>query len=213
MRKSLLFGAGRGPRLAVLEQVKRSGSGMSVQDLSSLLGMSYMGVKAHCLALLSSGHLTGGREPSSPGSKGRPRLLYKLSDLGEALFVSAENQFALALLKEASGLYGATAPQKLLMMYFRSMKSRYSLHINAEAPSEWLGALARLRDAEGRMSVLVEGEGDRWEIRESHNPLAQIMKEYPEVCAMEEHMIGEVLCVPVKRKEEGGKVIFQSERK
>lgn len=210
MKKSLLFGAGRGPRLAVLEQIKRSGEGVSVKELATSLGMSYMGVKAHCLALSESGHLITRRRPSSSTCKGRPRLLYKLSKLGEELFASSENQFALDLLKEAIGLYGVTAPQKLLIMYFRSLKSRYSLLINAEAPPEWPGALVRLRDAEGRMSVLLRSEC--WEICESHNPLEQIMMEYPEACAMEEHMISEVLGQSVRRKEEGGKVIFQPAR-
>ena len=208
MKKSLVFGAGRGPRLAVLEQVKRSAEGVSVNELAATLGMSYMGVKAHCLALSKSGHLMTRRRPSSVACKGRPRLLYKLSEIGEGLFASSENQFALDLLKEASVLYGDTAPQKLLLMYFRSLKSRYSLRINTEAPSEWPGALVRLRDAEGRMSVLRENDDGRWEIRESHNPLEQLMNEYPEVCAMEEHMIGEVLGQPVTRHGEAGKVIF-----
>ena len=207
MKKSLLFGAGRGPRLAVLEQIKRSGEGMCVKELSAKLGMSYMGVKAHCLALSESGHLITWRSPSSSSCKGRPRLLYKLSELGAELFASSENQFALDLLKEASGLYGAGAPQKLLLMYFRSLQSRYSQLINEEAPSEWPRALAGLRDAEGRMSGLMRSSKS-WEIHESHNPLEHIMMEYPEACAMEEHMISEVLGQPVMRCEEAGKVIF-----
>lgn len=208
MKHSLIFGAGRGPRLAVLEQVKFSGEGVSVQELAAALGMSYMGVKAHCIALAESGHLITRRKPSSSLSKGRPRLLYTLSERGEKLFSSSENELALSLLKEATGLFGPTAPQKLITMYFRSLQAGYSQQINTEAPSEWPRALARLRDLEGRMSQFVES--DSWEIRESHNPLASLMEVYPEAKVQEEHLVGEVLGVKVKRREEGGKVIFAS---
>ena len=34
MKKNLMLGAGRGPRLAVLEQIKRSGKGLSVGDIA-----------------------------------------------------------------------------------------------------------------------------------------------------------------------------------
>lgn len=204
MKKSLLFGAGRGPRLAVLELIKRSGEGRSVQDLAMELKMSYMGVKAHCLALESSGHLMTWRESSS---KGRPRLLYRLAELGEKLFANTDLPIALCLLKEAAVLYGPSAPQKLLLMYFRTLRSQYSQLINSETPSEWPRALAQLRDKEGRMAVFRKSETS-WEIRESHNPLASIMREYPEVKALEENMISEVLGLAVRRREEGEKSIF-----
>lgn len=51
-------------------------------------------------------------------------------------------------------------------------------------------------------------EASPWEIRESHNPLESLMREYPAACALEEHAIGEVIGVAVKRREVGGRVIF-----
>ena len=207
MKRNLVFGAGRGTRVAVLEKIKRSEHGLSVRELSGLLGMSYMGVKAHCIALASTGYLTSWREPQTKiNAKGRPRLIYRLADSGEKLFADSEDLLALALLREAASLFGGTAPLKLLLKYFSTMQSRYGDLINGEELAERIRALARLRDREGRMSVLAED--DCWEIRESHNPLASIMKNYPEARTMEEHMIGEVLGVAVKRREEGGRVIF-----
>jgi predicted ArsR family transcriptional regulator len=203
MKKSLMLGAGRGPRLAVLEQIKRSGVGMSVQDLATLLGMSYMGVKAHCLALVATGHLSTWREPSL---KGRPKLLYKLADCGEQLFADSGEQWALHILQEAAGLFGSTAPQKLLVMMFRSQAASYLAKITAEGELERARALVRLRDQEGRMSEL--DERGCWKIRESHNPLEAIMRAYPEAHVLEEHMISEVLGLRMKRGEKGGKVIF-----
>jgi predicted ArsR family transcriptional regulator len=203
MKKSLVLGAGRGPRLAVLELIKRSGHGMSVPELASALDMSYMGVKAHCLALVSSGQLSGRREPTI---KGRPRLLYRLTDAGELLFAESVPDLALELLREAASLYGATAPQKLLLKFYRSLQGRYAALIKGESAMERARALVRLRDAEGRMSLLVEGSS--WEIHESHNPFASVMLAYPEASGLEEHAVSEVLGTPVRRREMAGKVIF-----
>jgi predicted ArsR family transcriptional regulator len=203
MKKSLILGAGRGPRLAVLELLKRSGQGMSVQELAAALDMSYMGVKAHCLALVTSGHLIGRREPTT---KGRPRLLYKLTDSGELLFAEKGTDLALELLREAATLYGTTAPQKLLLKFYRSLQGRYRELIMGESVLERARTLVRLRDAEGRMSLLLEGAS--WEIHESHNPFASIMEAYPEACGLEEHALSEVLGTPVRRRQEAGKVII-----
>lgn len=202
MRSSLVLGAGRGPRLAVLELIKRRG-GLGVRQLAEELGMSYMGVKAHCVALTSAGYLKTWREPSS---KGRPVLLHKLTSAGEELFTESEQDTALAILKESAGLFGATAPQKLLLMYFRTTGERYRAALEGEAPEERLHVLAKLRDREGRM-VSLEGDPS-WILRECHNPLLPLMREYPGAAVMEEQMIGEVLGIPVVRREEEGMTIF-----
>jgi predicted ArsR family transcriptional regulator len=203
MKKSLVLGAGRGPRLAVLELIKRSGRGMSVQEIATSLDMSYMGVKAHCLALASTGHLATRREVAT---KGRPRLLYQLADAGEQLFADTGGDVALGLLREAAKLYGATAPQKLLLLYFRSLQARYVELISGGMPEDRARALVRLRDNEGRMSEFVIGSA--WEIRECHNPLSSLMEEYPEARALEQQMICEVIGIALRRRESGSQVIF-----
>ena len=208
MKRNLVLGAGRGPRVEVLERIKRSARGLTVKDLSEAMGMSYMGVKAHCAALASVGYLTTWRQPAP---KGRPYLFYRLSVTGERFFQdSQEGVLALDLLVQARGLFGPTAPQKLLMMYFRSQTQRYREKIGeaGDAPTiERARHFVRLREKEGRMSLLT-GEPENQQIRESHNPLSDLMKAYPESCAMEEQMVGEVLGLPVSRREEEGAVIF-----
>ena len=204
MRASLVLGAGRGPRLAVLETIKRFPDGMSVTELTAELGMSYMGVKAHCVALEKAGHLESLRGHSS---KGRPRLLYRLTGRGEDLFEEAGHDLALDLLHEASVLFGTAAPQKLLLMYFRSQSARYAARISGAEPEVKTAAFVRMRDAEGRISTLQPG--NPVEIHECHDPLSELRKVYPGIAAMEESMVSEVLGVPVRRIEEGRKVIFR----
>ena len=205
MKKALVFGAGRGPRTAVLECLKRSGVPLPVKDLARVLGMSYMGVKAHCIALEAGGYLQSRRAPSS---RGRPRMLYFLTDSGEALFAGSGEELALSLLREAAGLFGPAAPQKLLVMHFRSRLELYRPLIKGESVIARARSLVRLREREGRMSML--SETGEWEIRESHNPLQPIMHEYPQTRALEENMVSELLGTSVRRREEEGTVVFST---
>jgi len=203
MRASLVLGAGRGPRLSVLETVKRFPEGMCVTELSKELGMSYMGVKAHCLALEKSGHLKACRGISS---KGRPRLNYRLTDSGEALFQGTANDLPLALLREAAGLFGSSAPQKLLLMYFRSEGSRYAALIRGNDPAGRIASFVRLRDSEGRICSLIDGAST--EIHECHDLLGDLRQAYPGIDAMEEAMIAEVLGMSVRREQREGRTVF-----
>jgi predicted ArsR family transcriptional regulator len=203
MRASLALGAGRGPRLAVLESVKRFPGGISVTDLSEELGMSYMGVKAHCIALEKSGHLETRRGISS---KGRPKLNYSLTEAGEDLFRGAGNDLTLALLREAAGLFGAAAPQKLLMMYFRTEGSRYAALIRGDNLADRIASFARIRDSEGRICSLVSGSPA--EIHECHDSLADLRQAYPRIDAMEEAMVSEALGINVRRERREGRTVF-----
>lgn len=204
MKTSLVLGAGRGPRLAVLELIKRSPSGMGVKQLAGELGMSYMGVKAHCLALTSAGYLTTWRQPAP---KGRPLMFYKLADAGERLFQGSEEELALELLQETAGLFGATAPLKILMKYFQKQTERYQNLLAQDPLEDRVSPFVVIREREGRMSTLVSGL-DSLEIRESLQPLALLMQRHPEARAMEENMVSQILGRNISRREEGGAVIF-----
>jgi len=204
MRKSLVFGAGQGARLAVLDLIKRSANGLGVKQIAAELGMSYMGVKAHCLALASEGYLTTWRQPAP---KGRPLMFYRLTESGERLFAEPGLGLALGLLRDSGKLFGSSAAQKLLVLHYRAEAERYNAMISSPEVTERIKAFVRLRDREERMSAF-SGNETCWEIHEYHNPHAALMRAYPVALSLEETMIGEVLGVPVRRSEEGSRIIF-----
>jgi predicted ArsR family transcriptional regulator len=203
MRASLILGAGRGPRLAVLESVKRFPEGISVSDISREVGMSYMGTKAHCVALEKSGYLEGLRGISI---KGRPKLNYYLTESGKDLFQGSGNDLPMAFLREASLLFGTLAPQKILMMYFRTEAIRYTAQIRGNNLAEKVASFVRLRDSEGRISSLVGGPP--FEIHECHDPLDELRQTYPAINAMEETMVSEALGASIRREERKGRTVF-----
>jgi predicted ArsR family transcriptional regulator len=206
MRRSLVFGAGQGARLAVLDLVKRSPTGLGVREIAAELGMSYMGVKAHCMTLAAEGYLTTWRQPAP---KGRPLMFYRLTESGERLFAEPGLGFALSLLRDAAKLFGASAPQKLLALHYRSEADRYRAILSAREGIERVRAFARLRDREERVAVL-KVDGELWELRESHNPDAAVMREYPQAAILEQSMVGEALGLTVQRRDGGNAVIFSN---
>ena len=174
------------------EELKRS-SGLPVRELAERLGMSYMGVKAQCLALEKSGYLASRNVHRGTG---RPQLVYRLSARGQELFQTGDNRLACDLLKEAQSLFGPTAAEKILYQYFQKRGAEYVRKIPSGKPLETtLPILAALREAEGCMPR-VEGET----LVESHCPLAGIFEAFPPAASMEEAVISKALGLKVKRR-------------
>jgi len=176
---------------AVADHLKRS-SGLSVGDIAARLGMSYMGVKAQCLVLEKSGHITSRNQHHGSG---RPLLIYRLTAKGQRLFENEDDRLAVSLLHGARTLFGAAAAEKLLFLHFQKQTARYLESLPARSsPEDRLAALAALRDADGHMAR-VEGGC----LVESHVPLAGIFEAFPAAIVMEEAMISKVLGVTVTR--------------
>src|SRR3990167_8590551 len=110
MKRQLVQEMGRSPRFTILELLRCSEGGLPVDDLATKLSMSYMGVKAHCLEMDDEGYLETWRQP---GKRGRPRMLYRLTEKAYDLFSEEKNDLALSFLTVSKKLFGATAPQKI----------------------------------------------------------------------------------------------------
>src|SRR5213079_3368253 len=114
MNQRLLSEIGRTQRLAIINSIKRT-KGMSVNELVDKMGMSYMGIKQHCLTLERDGYLDTWRRPQKMG---RPELVYRLTRRTHDLFPCDSNEMTLELLKSVAEIYGPNAPEKLLFNVF-----------------------------------------------------------------------------------------------
>jgi predicted ArsR family transcriptional regulator len=154
--------------------------------------MSYMGIKAQCLALEKSGHVTSRNKHHG---RGRPQLIYRLTAKGQALFQSDDNRLAISLLHQARTLFGAAAAEKLLFLHFQKLADEYLKKIPLKAsPEDRLATLAALRDAGGHMARIEAGC-----LVESHVPLAGLFEAFPTAVGMEEALISKVLGTTVTR--------------
>ncbi|MFZ4774796.1 MAG: helix-turn-helix transcriptional regulator [Terrimicrobiaceae bacterium] len=178
----------------VAGELKRS-NGLAVSEIATRLGMSYMGVKAQCLALEKSGYVTSRNQHRDSG---RPQLIYRLTAKGQGLYQKDDSSLAISLLHEARTLYGASAAEKLLFLHFQKRTAEYLKQIPGKAPlEERLAALAAQRDAEGHMARVEDGA-----LVEFHVPLAELFEAFPAAVGMEEAMISKILGVAVTRQVE-----------
>lgn len=198
MNQRLIQQIGRSQRLRVVNELKRT-QGLAVKELAARLGMSYMGIKDMCVDLEKRGFLDTWRQPQK---RGRPLLLYRLTERAQELFPAASNPLTLQLLEASQALFGAAAPEKLLFRVFQQKTERYRAQMKGGGLWERATHFAQIRDREGCMSVM-EGEGTaEWRLVEHHCPILDLMREFPLVARLEGEMVGRVLGVAVRREEQ-----------
>jgi len=196
MNQRLIAEIGRTQRLAIINSLKRT-KGMSVNELVGKMGMSYMGIKQHCLTLQRDGYLDTWRRPQKMG---RPEMVYRLTRRSHDLFQSDSNQLTLDLLKSAGEIYGANAPEKLLYNMFEKKTAALKVKAKGNTVAERSKWLARIRDAEGYMAQFKnDGEGGP-HILECHSPIMNMIERYPIIARLEQDMFEKVLRTPVRRQ-------------
>lgn len=182
----------------MLNEIKRT-QGIAVGEIAGRIGMSYMGVKDLCTDLARRGLLDTWREPQP---KGRPKMLYRLTQRAHELFPTASNGATIAVLEAAQKLYGATAPEKLLLVLFQGKAEAYGTKLKGDTLAERVKSLARLRDQEGYMSEWEEAADGALRIVEHHSPILDLLQAFPIVARLEGEMFKRILGVPVRREEE-----------
>lgn len=196
MNQKLISEIGKSQRLRIINTLKRT-QGLSVNELTRKLGMSYMGIKQHCIDLQKNGYLDTWRRPKGIG---RPELAYRLTRRAHELFPNASNEATITLLAAAAQLYGPTAPEKLLFRLFQDRTDRYAKKVRGQTPGERLQWMARLRDHEGCMAEYeTTAEGPR--LVEFHSPILDLMERYPIAARLETDMLQRVVGGSLRRED------------
>ena len=187
------------PVLDIVQRLKGS-LGMSVNELSAAMKMSYMGVKQHCVELEKRGFLDTWRRPKGAG---RPEKLYRLTTNADALFLCSAPALTLDLLTTAERVYGETAPPKLLYTYFQAKAEAWAPKLaKATSIAERAKLLARLRTAEGCLSACETDAHGHLIMVEHHRPLRELASRYDMVDELECEMIERLLGCEVRRSVE-----------
>jgi predicted ArsR family transcriptional regulator len=197
MNQRLLAEIGRTQRLEILNSLKRT-KGMSVNELVERMGMSYMGIKQHCLTLQRDGYLDTWRRPQKMG---RPEMVYRLTRRSHDLFPADSNEFTLELLRSICDIYGANAPEKLLYNVFEKRTAALKAKAKGENVVERAKWLAKARDSEGYMAQFLPSEKDGPQILECHSPIFNLLEKYPIIGRLEQDMFDGVLGTSVRREE------------
>jgi predicted ArsR family transcriptional regulator len=198
MNQRLISEIGRTQRLDIINSLKRT-KGMSVNELVEKMGMSYMGIKQHCITLHRDGYLDTWRRPQKMG---RPEMVYRLTRRTHDLFYADSHQFTLDLLKAAEEIYGANAPEKLLYNVFKKKTAVLKAKAKGETVADRAKWLAHVRDAEGYMSQFVNNndKDGGTHILECHSPILNVLERYPIIGRFEQDMFEAVLDTRVRRE-------------
>ncbi|MEE2967543.1 MAG: hypothetical protein VX646_06660 [Verrucomicrobiota bacterium] len=191
----------------IISRLKKS-TGLSVAELSESLGMSYMGVKQHCVELNKRGYLDTWRRPKAVG---RPEKAYRLTSKADPLFVELGSEFVVDLLKNVDKTYGASAAEKLLFGYFHEIGLKYEKKIKGESLYERAVSFSKIRDNEGCLSSCEIDSQGKIKIIEYHSPYRSIVAQYPMIHRMEDQMIAKVLSANVSRNEEEASGLLKCE--
>jgi predicted ArsR family transcriptional regulator len=197
MNQRLLSEIGRTQRLEIINSLKRT-KGMSVNELVDKMGMSYMGIKQHCLTLQRDGYLDTWRRPQKMG---RPEMVYRLTRRSHDLFPADSNLFTIEMLASAKEIYGANAPEKLLYNVFEKRIQALRAKVKGDSIVERAKWLAKVRDNEGYMAQYLSSEKDGPQILECHSPIMNLIEKYPIIARLEQDMFEAVLGTNVRREE------------
>ena len=197
MNQRLISEIGRTQRLDIINSLKRT-KGMSVNELVEKMGMSYMGIKQHCITLHRDGYLDTWRRPQKMG---RPEMVYRLTRRTHDLFQADSHGFTLDLLKAAEEIYGPNAPEKLLYNLFKKKTAMLKAKAKGDTVAERAKWLAHLRDSEGYMSQFINnGKDGAHHILECHSPILNLLERYPIVGRFEQDLFEGVLGTRVRRE-------------
>lgn len=183
-------------RLSILNELKKAGRAMSVQELAKNLGLSYTSIKFSMNQLEKAGYVQRQRTPIG---RGRPEVRYYLTAESAEIFPQPTCQFIEGILRTTSKLFGVTAPQKILFVWFQEMAEEGCKAIQGETIEERMRSLSRWRNSLGNYSQYEPGPPPR--IIETHNPIADLFIHYPELSRIEEQMLSKVLGFPLQRLE------------
>jgi predicted ArsR family transcriptional regulator len=197
MNQRLLAEIGRTQRLEIINSLKRT-KGMSVNELVDKMGMSYMGIKQHCLTLQRDGYLDTWRRPQKMG---RPEMVYRLTRRSHDLFPADSNYITMELLNSAKDIYGANAPEKLLYNIFEKRTAALKAKVKGDTVAERAKWLAKVRDSEGYMAEFRPTEKDGPQILECHSPIMNVLEKFPIIGRLEQDMFEAVLGTQVRREE------------
>jgi predicted ArsR family transcriptional regulator len=197
MKQRLIEQVGRSARLKVINELKRT-QGLCVGDLATRLGMSYMGIKGICLDLQKRGLVDTWRQPRE---RGRPQMLYRLTARAHDLFPTACNEMTIDILEAAQRLFGAAAPEKLLLLAFKKKGDFYEDRVRGMTLFERATALVKYRDQEGYMPELEKDGLDHVRIIEHHSPILDVLRAFAITAKLETDLFQRLLGVAVRRDE------------
>lgn len=169
--------------------------GSTISDLAEAVGISGISVRHHLTNLQAEGVVAADEERHGVG---RPRRMYGLTEKGLERFPTRYLQLTNRLLDQMKETLPPAAINKLFTAMAEDIASDYTQQVKHMTVEEKLDFLKNLLSEEG-FSVKWERQGQDYHIHEVTCPYLHIGQAHPEICAVDQTLISEVLSIPVQK--------------
>jgi DeoR family suf operon transcriptional repressor len=172
--------------------VRRRGEA-TAEEIAGQLGMTLSGARQHLSALVAEELLNVIEAPRLRGSRGRRRLLYSVSELGDSLFPKAYGELTNELLDYLS----ADEPQLVDRLFARRREHRIANARRRLDPLPTLEAkvseLARVLDEDGYLASWEPAGPSAYRVVEHNCAIWAVARRYGQACISELDFIRAVL--------------------
>jgi len=207
MKSRFLSKTAKSPKHLILREIKRS-QGLSVQELCKSVGLSYMGIKQHCVAMEKEGYLDTWRRPKGMG---RPEKTYRLTSQAHELFPTEYGNLTCELLESIQQVYGPQASDKILFNIFKNEGDKFASKIKATTLEGKTRELVTLREAAGYMSeYYFDSYTSQHQIVDYNCPILICMDCFPIIRELECQMMERILGTKIHRDEERISGLYKS---
>ena len=185
----------RGLRSQILLEIKKS-QPITAKQLGSRFGVSANAVRRHLKELEAEGLVRFGREQSGMGA---PAFAYELTPDGEALFPNGYRDALTGLLDQVVERDGREAVVTMFENRYAQLARRIRAETEATPSEPRLAVVARVLTDEGYMAEW-RGEAGVFRLSEHNCAMRAVVDKYPEICAVEERFLKDVLGADVERQ-------------
>ena len=183
-------------RWRILEILKRAGQA-TVKELCRAMEMTDTGVRQH-LALLERDRLVFTEK--LPSKMGRPSYGYVLTDEGLNLFPKQYARLTRWILEEVRQSEGEQGITDLMQRLAQRIGRSYASRFLEDSLEQRVRQLTQMLAEDGALAEWSTTEGGYF-IDEYNCPYWDVADEYPQVCAMDEQIVGIALGIEVEHWE------------
>jgi len=176
----------------LLEYLKRKGTSNAV-ELSEFLGVSEVAVRQHLQALRDRGLVVS--RTGAPVGRGRPAILWSLTEESRNLFPDRHGELALDLIGAVRKAFGEEGVEEMLRVRGRQQVRTYQTAIPDAGGSliDRVRALAKVRSSEGYMAEARQEDDGSIILVEHHCPICVAARDCAGLCSTELDVFRRVL--------------------
>lgn len=185
----------RGLRGRILHQLKKA-QPVTAKELGDIFGVSANAVRRHLKELEIEGLVQFGREQHGLGA---PAFAYSLSERGEALFPNGYRDALTELLGQVAEKDGRAAVVTMFEQRYAQLARRVRAELELAPTEHRLEVVARVLTEDGFMAEWSATDGV-FRLAEHNCAMRAVAERFPELCAVEERFLSEVLGAEVERR-------------